>query len=64
MNAFGIPSNAAATNEAISLVGLSTIREVINCAAEANRTSEGILFVDEYTFRMQDHHESVGKILS
>jgi hypothetical protein len=66
MNAFGIDTNTAvATNEVQTLSGITTIKDTVEKAAHLNRAlGEGILFVDEYVFRMQDHRESVAKVLA
>lgn len=67
MNAFGIDANTAAvaTNEVQTLSGITTIKDAVEKAVQLNRPlGEGILFVDEFIFRMQDHRESVAKILA
>lgn len=66
MNAFGTDANTAAvtTNEVRTLSGITTIKDAVEKAAQLNRSAEGILFVDEFAFRMQDARESVAKVLA
>lgn len=66
MNAFGFcaTNTAVATNEVRTLSGITTIQDAVEKAAQINRDAEGILFVDEFAFRMQDHRESVAKVLA
>lgn len=66
MNAFGIDTNApaVASNEVRTLSGITTIKDTVEKAAQLNRSAEGILFVDEFAFRMQDPRESVAKVLA
>lgn len=66
MNAFGLgTTNAAvATNEVQTLSGITTIQDAVEKAAQINREAEGVLFVDEFAFRMQDSRESVAKVLA